>query len=125
MCRFLRPCRFANPRGRPRRVQGPSLRVDATTLLRFIRRPTMDKPWVKFYDKGVPARLDYPPDLLVHRFLEKTAEKFPDRPATIFPAAVGKKLLAGMLTFRDLEDAANRFANALASLGVKKGDRVG
>lgn len=84
----------------------------------------MDKPWVKFYDKGVPARLDYPPDLLVHRFLEKTAEKFPDRPATIFPAAVGKKLLAGMLTFRDLEDAANRFANALASLGVKKGDRV-
>ncbi len=84
----------------------------------------MDKPWVKFYDKGVPAKPDYPPDLLVHRFLEKTAEKFPDRPATVFPAALGKRLLAGMLTFRELEGAANRFANALASLGVKKGDRV-
>jgi len=48
--------------------------------------------------------------------LEETARKYPDHTATIFKDA--------KLTFRELNEAVDRFAAALQGLGVKKGDRV-
>src|SRR5919202_5749626 len=84
----------------------------------------MDRPWLKFYEPGVPADIEYPEGMLVHHILEHSADRFPNRPATIFPSAVGHNLLAGRLTYRDVERAANRFANALIGLGIQKGDRV-
>ena len=75
----------------------------------------MEKPWLKFYDKGVPATIKYP-DKPLHWALEEAARKYPDNTATIFMGA--------KLTYRELNDLANRFAAALADLGVKKGDRV-
>ncbi len=80
----------------------------------------MDKVWVKHYDKGVPATIDYP-QITLHRLLEDTAKRFPDSTAIIFPGALGD---ACKLNYRQLNDDANRMANALAGLGVQKGDRV-
>src|SRR3972149_6110095 len=88
------------------------------------KEETMNRPWLKFYDKGVKPNLDYPPDVALHGLLEKSAERFPNHRATIFPGALGHRLYESVLTYRQLDDAANRFANALVSLGVKKGSRV-
>jgi long-chain acyl-CoA synthetase len=49
-------------------------------------------------------------------FLTRTAQRFPNRIALIF---MGKKI-----TYRELEALVNRFAKALAGLGVKAGDKV-
>lgn len=84
----------------------------------------MDRPWQKVYDQGVPFEIQYPEGMVVPDILEDAAAHFPNRPVTLFPIPVGSSLLAGRMTYRDLDEAANRFANALIQLGVRKGDRV-
>lgn len=80
----------------------------------------MEKSWLKHYDPGVPHTIEYP-RVPLHRFLEQSAEKYPDKIATIFP---GRFNDGTRLTYADLNRRANRLANALLALGVKKGDRV-
>lgn len=84
----------------------------------------MDRPWQKMYEKGVPGDIVYPEGMVVTDLLDRAAARFPNNPATIFPTALGSRLVAGKLTYRDLDAATNRFANALIQLGVQKGDRV-
>lgn len=79
----------------------------------------MEKPWLKFYDEGVPHTLEYP-EVPLHWFLEESARKYPESIATIMPGKFGDT----KLTYRELDELANRLANALVDLGVKKGDRV-
>ena len=74
-----------------------------------------DKPWLAHYDKGVPEAIDYEPNCLPD-YLERSSQKFPDRPALIFE---GFKL-----SYRQLSDMVNRFAACLRALGIEKGDRV-
>jgi len=83
----------------------------------------MEKPWLKHYDEGVPATVDYPP-ILLDQFLTDAAAKHPNHTATIFGAAVGSRVMDAQLTYRQLDDAVNRFAAGLQRMGVKKGDRV-
>lgn len=83
----------------------------------------MDRPWLVHYDNGVPHSLDYP-DIPVHRLLSNSAANHPEHTAIIFGACVGKWLLESSLTYRELDDAVNRFAAGLQSMGVKQGDRV-
>ena len=73
------------------------------------------KPWVKFYEPGVPETVGIPTHTL-DQSLALAAKKYPDRTAIIF---FDKKM-----TYRELDGAATRFAAALQGLGVKKGDRV-
>jgi long-chain acyl-CoA synthetase len=80
----------------------------------------LEKVWLKHYDSGVPHTIDYPSTTL-HGLLEETARKFPEKPAIIFPGALGD---AYRLNYRQLNKLVDRFANALMRLGVKKGDRV-
>lgn len=62
-----------------------------------------------------PRSLNYP-EQPVFSFLDHTAERVPDRLAIIF---------GGMeLTFGELKNLADRFAAALTSMGVRKGDKV-
>ena len=75
-----------------------------------------DRPWFANYDKGVPKTIDYPKKPLYH-FLEESAEKYPDKPCTIFKGAI--------ITYKEMNEITDRMAAALADLGVKKGDRVG
>ena len=83
---------------------------------------TDPKPWLKSYPPGMPSSLDYPRAPLYH-FLQQSASLFPDRPAIIYqdPVAGHEPVV---LTFQDLDDQSDRFASALVSLGVGKGDRV-
>jgi long-chain acyl-CoA synthetase len=83
----------------------------------------MDKPWLKHYDQGVPATIDYPP-IPLDQLLTDAAAKHPDHTATIFGAAVGSRVLDAKLTYRQLDDAVDRFAAGLQHMGVEKGDRV-
>ena len=75
------------------------------------------KPWLKFYDRNVPHSLRPYPAHPLHAFLQRSARDYPDRPAVIFQD--------NALTYRQLNDQADRLAAALAALGIKKGDRVG
>ncbi len=75
------------------------------------------KPWLKHYDKEVPHTLAPYPNQPLFVFLEQAAAKHPDHPCTIFKGAV--------ISYRQMNLYADRLAAGLASLGVKKGDRVG
>ncbi len=75
-----------------------------------------DRPWLQRYDEGVPHSIDYP-EVPLFYFLEESARKYPDAPCTIFKGA--------KISFREMNELTDRFAAGLASLGVKKGDRVG
>ena len=69
------------------------------------------KCWPEFN----PRFLNYP-EAPVHQILRSSATKWPFHIALIFDALE--------ITFSELLTLSERFANALASLGVKKGDRV-
>jgi long-chain acyl-CoA synthetase len=83
----------------------------------------MEKPWLKQYDEGMPVTIDYP-RIPVDRLLADAAAKHPERPATIFGAMVGSRLMDAKLTYSQLDDAVNRLAAGLQQLGVKDGERV-
>jgi long-chain acyl-CoA synthetase len=75
----------------------------------------MEKPWLNFYEEGVPATIDYP-DTNMSEVLADTARKHPDHTATIFKGA--------RLAYGELNESVDKFAAGLQQLGVKKGDRV-
>ena len=84
----------------------------------------MEKPWLAHYEKDVPHTIDYPP-IPLHQMLEDSARKYPDRPAAkLILRYLGPITLGATLNYRQLQDQVNRFAAALAALGVHKGDRV-
>jgi len=57
----------------------------------------------------------YYPLIPIHKVLEDTAERFPDKLAFLYPME---------MTFKQFKEQADVFATALKNLGVKKGDRV-
>lgn len=73
------------------------------------------KPWLAHYQKGVPAAVEVPLKSLAQAFDEAT-DRAPQRTAVVF---YGRSI-----SYRELREATDRFAAALADLGVKKGDRV-
>ena len=75
-----------------------------------------DRPWLKNYDKGVPQTIDYPQVPLFY-LLEEAARKYPSAPCTIFKGA--------RVSYKEMNELTDRLSAGLASLGVKKGDRVG
>lgn len=81
--------------------------------------PLSEKPWLKNYKLG-PSKLPHTkqpyPKVPVFSFLDGTAAEFPDH--------IGCVYLDNEIAYRDLKLEADRFANALADLGVKKGDKV-
>jgi long-chain acyl-CoA synthetase len=77
--------------------------------------PYAAKPWLKFYDKGVPAHIDYP-KIPLYEFLDKAAKDFGGRTSIFF--------LKRKMSYKEFKDIADRLATALVNLGVKKGDVV-
>ena len=73
------------------------------------------KIWHKSYAKGIPITIDYEKIPLTEA-LERTAINFRESVALIM---MGKKI-----TYRQLDQLVNRFARALAHLGIRKGDKV-
>ncbi len=74
------------------------------------------RPWLRFYDEGVPTSIEYPP-VTLHYFMEENAKKHPESICTIFKGA--------QITYKEMNAYTDRLAAGLADLGVKKGDRVG
>jgi long-chain acyl-CoA synthetase len=74
-----------------------------------------DRIWHKAYAPHVPPSLNYE-KITLPEALERTALRFPDRVSLVM---MGKKL-----TFKQINELVDRFANALTALGIKKGDKV-
>ena len=91
----------------PRPARSPAMLAHAARLA--------EMPWLQYYDSGVPESLPLPGQLL-HDMLSNSARDFPERAALIF---FGQKI-----GYRELDLASNRFAHAIQSMGVQKGERV-
>ena len=80
------------------------------------RDPLRNKrPWLESYELGVPYTVDVP-RIPLHHLLRSAVRRFPNRPAIFFEGT--------RISYRRLNQEANRFANALIALGVNKGARV-
>ena len=75
-----------------------------------------ERPWYSHFDYWVRPNLNYPRRPLTD-ILRIAASDVPDKPATAF--------LGQTLTYAEIKDRADRFATALARMGIVKGDRVG
>lgn len=75
-----------------------------------------DHPWISQYDAGVPATLEPYPDRTLLEYIEDAVSERPSRPALLFKGAE--------ISYRRLNDESDAFASALASLGVRAGERV-
>ncbi len=73
------------------------------------------RPWLAHYQQGVPATVEVPMESVPQTFDRATA-RAPQRRAVVF---YGRDISYG-----ELREATDRFACALADLGVRKGDRV-
>ena len=71
--------------------------------------------WHQSYDDGVAADVQFEEQPL-SVWLSRSAEKFPDNPAVIW--------LNAKISYAQLAEEVDRFATALAELGVTKGTRV-
>src|SRR6266700_234836 len=76
---------------------------------------TVTHPWLRFYEQGVPAKLDIPEQPLTW-LLDSAVSHYPGQTATIY---YGTKL-----SYAQLSSLASRFATGLQKLGIQKGDRV-
>lgn len=74
-----------------------------------------ERIWHRFYDEGVPREIERA-DFPISRFLVEAAQRYPQSPALLF--------LNSRVTYRELKRDVDRFAAALASLGVERGTRV-
>jgi len=75
----------------------------------------MERPWLRFYEKGVPHHIEYP-RIPLDQVLDDTAREFPGLDAVIFQ---GRGIQYGELAgwTRDL-------ASGLHQIGIQKGQRV-
>ncbi|MBV9793068.1 MAG: AMP-binding protein [Actinobacteria bacterium] len=77
--------------------------------------PYDTRPWLRYYPAGVPAGADFP-DAPLTSVLDDSAARYPRRTALVF---LGRKV-----SYQDLAEQVDRFADALRGLGVHHGDRV-
>jgi long-chain acyl-CoA synthetase len=81
------------------------------------------RPWLASYPPGVPTTVSPIPDASLYSFLAESARSHPTAPAIAFwlPGAPMGKTLSYAELLRQVE----RFSRVLASLGIRRGDRVG
>ncbi len=75
----------------------------------------MDRPWLKFYEPGIPHHLQYP-DVPLDRLLDRAVKDFPEKDAIVFH---GRKI-----TYRELGEGVANAASGLAQKGLRKGQRM-
>ena len=88
-------------------VHNSQAEIDASTLAA--------RPWIRYYQPGVPAQLEVP-DYPLTWLLDEAVRRYPRHTALIY---YGIKI-----SYTQLATLANHFALALLRLGVQRGDRV-
>ncbi|MBN2400615.1 long-chain fatty acid--CoA ligase [candidate division KSB1 bacterium] len=83
----------------------------------------IDKPWLKYYEPGVPHQVENPSSTLPD-LLPAAAGSYPDRTALVLAVAAAGKLFNYPISYAKLHQDVGRFAASLQGLGVQKGDRV-
>ena len=73
------------------------------------------RPWFKSWPENVPKHIEYP-RVPLSGLLQNAAEKYPTHAALVY--------FDKTITYGELDSYTNKFAAALLSLGVKKGDKV-
>lgn len=91
----------------PSVVHNSQVELDASILA--------TRPWVKYYEPGVPVQLDIP-DYPLTWLLDEAVRRYADHTALIYYGT--------RISYAQLATQANRFALALQRLGIQKGDRV-
>jgi long-chain acyl-CoA synthetase len=76
----------------------------------------MSKPWVKHYPEGATAIVDIPEGMSAPDMIEKAVSLYGKKPALIF---YGREI-----SYNELKELVDRFATALADMGIKKGDTI-
>ena len=74
------------------------------------------RPWLAFYEPGVPESLSYP-SVTLDALLREAAAQYPHHVCTSFFGAC--------LTYAQVDELVDRFASGLVRLGVQHGDRIG
>ncbi|HEX6355794.1 non-ribosomal peptide synthase/polyketide synthase [Actinophytocola sp.] len=90
-------------------VADPAVRVDALDVLDAAEK---DRVLVEWNDTAT----DYPAQKCVHELFEDRADRTPDRTALVFAGEP--------MTYRELDEHANRLANHLIATGIGTGDLV-
>ncbi len=83
----------------------------------------MQKPWLSHYPNNVPHSVVHHP-LTLGELLPAATQRYPDKQALVLAVAAAGRLFTTSMTYAELEVHVARFAGALASLGVSKGDRI-
>ena len=76
----------------------------------------VERSWLAHYDSHVPATLSPYPEKTLVDFLRENASDAPQAPAVLFKG--------GTLSHAELDRLTDRFAAALARMGIQRGDRV-
>lgn len=75
----------------------------------------MGRPWLRFYDEGVPEVVDIPDCTMVEFFNRAVSEH---------PQGVAISYFGNKITYGELGQMVDRFAVALSRIGIGPGDRV-
>jgi long-chain acyl-CoA synthetase len=107
-------------RTRPQPVHPPEQPVteppkQEPTISEPLPQTSTEKPWFKFWPEGVPKHIDYP-EVPLSELLRKTAKEYPDSASIVY--------FDKTISYRELDHLSDKFATALAGLGVRKGDKV-
>jgi len=86
-------------------------------------RAGAEKPWLRFYDEGVPETIDYP-EIRLDQLLADSAAKFPEQQAVVFGARVGSRIMDASVSYKQLDNAVDQLAGSLQRLGAANGARV-
>ncbi|MBY8990964.1 MAG: AMP-binding protein [Candidatus Lokiarchaeota archaeon] len=73
------------------------------------------KPWLKFYDTHVPEHIDYPKTTMYNALVNS---------ANLHPDSIAYDFMGNESTYQQLIKQIDQCAQALASLGLQKGDRM-
>jgi long-chain acyl-CoA synthetase len=78
----------------------------------------MEKIWMKHWQPGISRELAFENGKLpIHEYLRLRAREMPEKTAIVF---YGREI-----SYRELNEASDRFAGYLLGQGVKKSDRIG
>ncbi len=97
-------------------AQRNAIKIERQKELRAARKQLeLERPWLKHYDPRTPYHIKMP-TMSLPRLLEATARRFAKTPALAYYGA--------KLSWRELDQQANRVAHGLIRMRIKPGERV-